>query len=73
MKRADGSEQTIYRTIGNNSSFGGNSLAEHIGLGDAEIVSMLEIKWPASGTTQILRDVKGDREIEITEGSDAIR
>ena len=31
-RRADGPRRSIYRTVGNNSSFGGNSLVEPIGL-----------------------------------------
>ncbi len=34
VKSADGQMRSIYRTVGNNSSFGGNSLVEMIGLGD---------------------------------------
>ena len=35
LKGADGRPRSIYRTIGNNASFGGNSLVESIGLLDA--------------------------------------
>ena len=72
VKGPDGASRTIHRTIGNNSSFGGNTLVEHLGLGDAAVASELVIAWP-SGTTQTFRDVKGDRAIRITEGDDAIR
>ena len=36
LKSADGLSRSIYRTIGNNSSFGGNSLVETIGLLDSK-------------------------------------
>ena len=49
--------RAIYRTVGNNSSFGGNSLVEMIGLGDAMRVDALTISWPASKTTQTFRDL----------------
>jgi len=69
----DGTTRSIHRTIGNNSSFGGNCLVESIGLLDSPSVAALTVKWPVSGTTQIFRDIAADASIEITEGSDAIR
>jgi hypothetical protein len=67
----DGKKRTIHRTVGNNSSFGGNSLVQSIGLLDASRVAELTITWPASRTTQTFRDLDADREIVITEGVDA--
>ena len=73
IKGADGTERSIYRTVGNNSSFGGNSLVELIGLLDATRVESLTITWPTSKTNQVFRDLAADRAIAITEGSDAIK
>jgi len=73
VRGADGTSRSIYRTVGNNSSFGGNSLVESIGLADASRVAELVISWPASGTTQTFRDIAADEAIEITEGADSIR
>jgi hypothetical protein len=70
---ADGSKRTIYRTVGNNSSFGGNSLVELIGLQSEVKVNDLEISWPGSKTTQVFHDVAGDQTIEIVEGADSIK
>lgn len=69
---ADGTTRSIYRTVGNNSSFGGNSLVESIGLLDATSVAELQIDWPASKTTQTFRNVPADQTIEITEHVDSI-
>ncbi len=69
----DGRKRSIYRTIGNNSSFGGNSLTELIGLGGVERVAELEILWPISRTTQTFRGIPANQSIEITEGSDSFR
>jgi tetratricopeptide (TPR) repeat protein len=66
----DGSRRSIHRTIGNNSSFGGNSLVESIGLADATNVSELIITWPTSGTTQTFRNISADQAIEVTEGAE---
>src|SRR5262249_52799000 len=65
--------RTIHRTIGNNGSFGGNTLVESIGLLDATSVHRLTVTWPTSKTTQTFRNLAADQAIEITEGSDAYR
>ncbi len=69
----DGTSRSIYRTVGNNGSFGGNSLIESIGLLDATQVAELTIAWPTSRTTQTFHSVAADQLIEITEGSDAFK
>jgi len=38
----------------------------HFGLGDSVSAAAIEIKWP-SGIVQTLRDIKGDRQVEIDE------
>jgi hypothetical protein len=70
LKGADGTSRSVFRVIGNNGSFGGNSLVEHIGLGDAKSVARLTISWPTSRTSQTFRDVAADQAIVITEGTD---
>ena len=70
---ADGKTRSIYRTVGNNSSFGGNSLVESIGLADSTSIAELEISWPTSQTTQTFHDIAADQAIEITEGVDAVK
>ena len=62
--------RSIHRVIGNNGSFGGNTLVESIGLLDAKSVDRLTVTWPTSRTTQTFRDVAADQAIEITEGVD---
>jgi hypothetical protein len=67
----DGRKRSIYRTVGNNSSFGGNCLVEHFGLQGASRVADLAVFWPTSRTTQGFHDLSVDQTIEITEGSDS--
>jgi hypothetical protein len=71
LDTADGRKRSIHRTVGNNSSFGGNSLVETIGLLDATRVASLTVSWPTSRTTQTFKDLAADQAIEITEGSPA--
>jgi hypothetical protein len=73
LATADGRKRSIYRTVGNNGSFGGNSLTEMIGLLDATTVPELTITWPTSKTTQTFRDIPADESIVITEGSAALQ
>jgi hypothetical protein len=58
---------TVQRHVSSGSSFGANPLEQHIGLGKAERVALLEIHWPTSGTTQVFRDVAVNQGIEVTE------
>ena len=73
LKSADGLSRSIYRTIGNNSSFGGNSLVETIGLLDSKRITELTVSWPTSRTTQTFRDIAAGQTIEIEEGSAAFK
>ena len=69
-----GVSRTIYRTVSGGSSFGGNSLAVWLGLGEAASVKTLTILWPRGPkTVQTCHDVPGDRTIEIVEGADSFR
>ena len=64
-------ERAIYRTVGSGGSFGANPMRQEIGMGQATDVVRVEIFWPASGKTQVIRDLKLDRCYAIREGSDA--
>jgi hypothetical protein len=67
VQNGDGSARSIWRTVGETSSFGGNPTEQHIGLGlDAKIVA-LDIFWPASGTHQHFAHADKDAFIEIKE------
>ncbi len=58
----------IFRTVGYGSSFGGNPLRQHIGLGSATGAEEVEVRWPGSKTTQRFRGVAGDRAYRLREG-----
>ncbi len=73
VKSAGGQVRSIHRTVGNNGSFGGNSLVELIGLGDEKLVALLTVSWPTSKTTQIFHDVAADQAITITEAAETYK
>jgi hypothetical protein len=64
---------TVQRHVSSGSSFGANPLEQHVGLGKANRVALLEIYWPTSGTTQVFRDIAVNQGIEVTESADNYR
>jgi hypothetical protein len=58
---------SVHRHVSSGSSWGANPLQQHIGLGKAGTVAVLEVHWPTSRTTQVFRDIGADQSIEITE------
>jgi hypothetical protein len=62
--------QTFHRHVSSGSSFGANPLQQTIGLADSDRISVLEIQWPTSGTTQVFRDIAADQAVAITEFAD---
>ncbi|MDQ3650014.1 MAG: CRTAC1 family protein [Acidobacteriota bacterium] len=54
VKTKDGARD-IHRTISSGGSFGASPFRLHVGLGDAVAVDEIEIRWPVSGKTQLLR------------------
>jgi hypothetical protein len=69
----DGKTRSVYRTIGASTSYGGSSLVQLIGMGDATAIAVLTVTWPVSRTTQTFRNLKPETFVEITEGSDVVR
>ena len=51
-------ERTIHRVVGSGGSFGGNSMQLEVGLGDADRIVELEVRWAGSGTSQTFHDVR---------------
>ncbi|MDE3187112.1 MAG: VCBS repeat-containing protein [Acidobacteriota bacterium] len=68
-----GRERSIYRAVGSVSSFGGNPMRQHIGVGQATSVRAIEIWWPVSGLRQDFRDVAVDRTYRVREGQGGLQ
>ena len=62
-----GRERTMYRTVGYASSFGGNPLRHHIGIGQAARVKSIEVRWP-SGVVQVFKNVAVNQRLRLREG-----
>ena len=63
----------IFRTVGFGSSFGGNPLEQHIGLGGAEMVSEIAVLWPATGLVDRIRNVPADQRYLLHEGDNRVQ
>ena len=70
LKTAAGGRD-VHVTAGTGGSFGGNSLQQEIGLGSATAIESIQVSWPASGETQVFRDLAMDRVYRIVEGETA--
>ena len=65
--REDGVTRSVYKWVNSGGSFGANPLRQHMGLGRANAVDLLEIYWPSSDTTQEFRNVPASQILEVTE------
>ncbi len=61
--------RTIHRVVGTGGSFGANPLRLEIGLGAATRIQTVEIRWPGSGTVDVLPNLELDRAYRVREGS----
>jgi tetratricopeptide (TPR) repeat protein len=62
-----GSPRSIYRRVGETSSFGQNPLEQHIGLGHGARITALDVWWPVTNTRQHFAHVDKNEFIEIRE------
>jgi hypothetical protein len=68
VKSPGGGLRHIYRTVGFGSSFGGNPLEQHIGIGSATSVAEITVKWPATGIIDRIHNIPDDRRYHLREG-----
>ncbi len=66
-------EREIFRVVGSGGSFGASPLRQEIGLGQALAVDRVEIFWPVTGRTQVIRGLARDRCYTIREGNNQPR
>jgi len=65
----NGSKRSLCRAVGSVSSFGGNPMQQHIGVGQAKSIREIEIWWPASGIRLYFHNVAVDRVYRVREDS----
>jgi tetratricopeptide (TPR) repeat protein len=59
--------RTIFRRVGDTSSFGVNPLEQHIGLGHGARITSVDIWWPATNTRQHFAQVAKNQFVSIQE------
>jgi hypothetical protein len=69
VRDGDAAPRSIYRTVGQTSSFGGNPMEQNIGLGHNAHDVSLDVWWPASGTRQHFTGVEKNQYLEIKESA----
>ena len=62
-----GSTRSIYRVVGETSSFGINPIEQHIGLGHGARILSLEVFWPATNSRQQFTGVAKNEFISVKE------
>lgn len=67
VRDGNSAPRAIYRVVGQTSSFGGNPMEQHIGLGREAHVTSIDVFWPASKSRQQFTNVAKNQYIEIRE------
>ena len=60
----------VYRELNSGGSFGSSPFRREIGIGQATVIDEITINWPASGITQVLKNVQPNQLIKIKEGQE---
>jgi hypothetical protein len=60
-------QRSVYKTAGTGGSFGASPLRQEIGLGQAASIERVEIFWPRTGKTQVLKSLAMDHFYKVTE------
>ena len=71
--REAGKLREIHRALGSLSSFGGSPLRLEIGLGGAEAIEGLSVRWPDGTGEDVFTQVPMDAYVEITQGVPELR
>jgi hypothetical protein len=62
-----GGSREIHRAVGSGGSFGASPLRQEIGLGEAEAIELVEVRWPIGEKTNRFTGVLLDHFYELTE------
>jgi hypothetical protein len=60
-------DRSIYKTVSTGGSFGSSPFRQEIGLGQAKAIRAVEIFWPASGQTQVIKGIGMDHFYKVRE------
>jgi tetratricopeptide (TPR) repeat protein len=65
--KENGLQRLVFKDVNSGGSFGSSPLRQEIGIGQANNIDDIEIKWAGSGTLQHLHNIKPNQLLEITE------
>ena len=68
-----GHSRTLHRVVGSGGSFGGSSLALHVGLGAAAAIEHVEVRWLGSGKRQVYSGIEPNARYRLVEGEERAR
>jgi hypothetical protein len=64
-------DRSIYKMVSTGGSFGASPFRQEIGLGQATSIRAVEIFWPATGQTQVIKGIAMDRFYKVRENNSA--
>lgn len=70
--KENGVSRSVYRDVNSGGSFGSSPLRREIGIGQADHIDEIEIKWHGSNVVQQFKNIKPNQFIKITEGKNEI-
>jgi hypothetical protein len=68
-----GKPRSIHLLVGSGGSFGASSLQQEVGLGEAERIASVIVRWPGLAEPQVFADIGMDRIVELVEGQPEAR
>ena len=69
----NGVSRRVFRDVNSGGSFGSSPLRREIGIGQAQLIDEIEIRWHGSGQVQVFKNIKPNQFLKITEGSSEIQ
>ena len=69
----NGTKRAIWSTVGTGGSFGGSSLRQEMGLGEATAIESIEVTWPKPGLpVSVFTNVPLDGFVKLVEGATTV-
>jgi hypothetical protein len=70
--KEEGKKRTVYMDVNSGGSFGANPFRKEIGIGKADMVDEMIIKWPTSGIVQVFKNIAPGQFLKIQEGNNQV-
>lgn len=66
----NGAKRSVFKDVNSGGSFGSNPLQQEIGIGQAQLMDEIEVRWAGSNKVQRFKNILPNRFLHITEGDD---